>query len=506
MEISIRIADVLTVIIYLAGLMAVGFYFSKKNKTTEDYFVGNRSFPGWVIGLSMLGTIVSSATFLALPAAAFVLDWRQLSVNLAVPFVAILAIVIFIPFFRRGKLTSAFEYLGNRYGMVPRMYGTLSFVILQMIRMAQILFLVSLVIQFITGAPIVYVIIFTGAFIGLYTIIGGIEAVIWTDVVQAVILLVGGLLCFIWVSIDLPGGIPQIFDVGSQYEKFSMGSMAFDLDERTFYTVAILGVITWLGIYAGDQNMVQRYASAKSTREARKATAIYSAIAIPMWTLFFFIGTALFVYFQVFPDPVIQNMEADQVLPYFILSKIPPVVSGIIISAVIAAAMSTMDSGINAISTVGVVDLMKAWLDKDKEDGYYLRAAHIIAVITTLLVISGAIIFSQLDKESMNDVSLIVTSIFGGCLTGLFIMGFFTTRIDGFSASWAMIIAILFNVYLGLGILRVLPESMIWSVHSYWVGAIVNSTFILTALVISLFRKNHQDLDGLTVWTRKKRS
>ncbi|MEQ9221739.1 MAG: sodium/solute symporter [Cyclobacteriaceae bacterium] len=505
MEISIRTADVLTVVIYLAGLMAVGFYFSKKNKTTEDYFVGNRSFPGWVIGLSMLGTIVSSATFLALPAAAFVLDWRQLSVNIAVPFVAILAIVIFIPFFRRGNLTSAFEYLGNRYGMVPRMYGTMSFIILQLIRMAQILFLVSLVIQFLTGAPIVYVIIFTGTFIGIYTIIGGIEAVIWTDVVQAIILLVGGLLCFIWVSIDLPGGISQIFEMGSLHEKFSMGSMEFDLDERTFYTVAILGVINWLGIYAGDQNMVQRYASARSTREARKATAIYSAIAIPMWTLFFFIGTALFVYYQVFPDPVIQNMEADQVLPYFILSKIPPVVAGIIISAVIAAAMSTMDSGINAISTVGVVDLMRAWLDKDRLDGYYLKAAHIIAVVTTLLVIGGAIIFSQMDKESMNDVSLIVTSIFGGCLMGLFILGFFTTRIDGFAATWAMILAILFNIYLGLGLLGVFPESMIWSIHSYWIGAIVNGTFILVALVISLFRKNHQDLEGLTVWTRKKR-
>ena len=505
MELSIRTSDVLTILIYLVGMLAVGFYFSKKNKTTEDYFVGNRSFSGWVIGLSMLGTIVSSATFLALPAAAFILDWRQLTVNMAVPFVAVLAILIFIPFFRRGNLTSAFEYLGNRFGMVPRMYGTMSFIILQLIRMAQILFLVSLVIQFLTGAPLVLVIIFTGIFIGVYTIVGGIEAVIWTDVVQAIILLVGGLLCFIWVCIDLPDGIGQIIDIGEQYEKFNLGTMKFDLDERTFFTVAILGIINWLGIYAGDQNMVQRYASAKSTREARKATIIYSAIAIPMWTLFFFIGTALFAYYQVFPDPVIQGLDADQVLPYFILSKIPPVISGIIISAVIAAAMSTMDSGINAISTVSVVDLMKSWLVKNRADKYYLKAAHLIAVATTILVIGGAIVFSQMEKESMNDVSLIVASVFGGCLMGLFIMGFFTTRIDGFSATLAMIMAVLFNVYLGLGILGVLPDSIVWSIHSYWVGAIVNAVFIVLALAISLFRKNAQDLDGLTVWTSKRK-
>lgn len=506
MDLSIRIADIITVLVYLTGMLAVGFYFSKRNKTTEDYFVGGRAFSGWIIGLSMLGTIVSSATFLALPAAAYILDWRQLTVNLVVPFIAVLAVILFIPFFRRGKLTSAFEYLGERYGVVPRMYGTISFIIMQLIRMAQILFLVALVIQFLTGAPIVLVIILTGLFIGAYTIMGGIEAVIWTDVVQAIILLLGGVLCIIWVTIDLPGGITQVFEVGMANNKFSLGEMRFDLDERTFYTVAILGIINWLGIYAGDQNMVQRYAAARSTREARKATLIYSAIALPMWTLFFFIGTSLFVYYLTFPNPAITALEADQVLPYFILSEIPPVVSGIIVSAVIAAVMSTMDSGINAISTVSVIDLMKPWLAKNRLDSYYLKSAHLIATLVTVLVILGAITFSQIDKESMNDISLIVTSVFGGCLMGLFIMGFFTHRIDGFSATIALIMAVIFNIYLGLGLLGVLPETWILPVHSYWVGALVNGTFILIAYGIGLIRnKPDKDLNGLTVWTMNKK-
>lgn len=494
--------------IYLIGMIAAGFYFARRNKTTENYFVGNRSFAGWVIGLSMLGTIVSSATFLALPAAAYVLDWRQLTVNLVVPFIAVLAVVIFIPFFRRGKLTSAFEYLGERYGMVPRMYGTISFIILQLIRMAQILFLVALVVQFLTGVSLVWVIIATGLFIGFYTIMGGIEAVIWTDVLQALILLLGGVICIFWIAIDLPGGIPQIIEVGSEYNKFSLGEMRFDLNERTFYTVAILGIINWLGIYAGDQNIVQRYASARSMREARKATILYSIIALPMWTLFFFIGTALFVFYLHSPDPVIPGLEADQVLPYFILTEIPPIVSGIIISAVIAAAMSTMDSGINAISTVSVVDLMKPWLAKGKKDSYYLRAAHRIAGVVTILVILGAISFSIMDKESMNDISLIVASVFGGCLMGLFLMGFFTRRVDGFSATIALVLAVCFNFYLGLGLLEVLPSSMILPIHSYWVGALVNGLFILLAYGISLTRNqtSPEEMEGLTVWTMKNRS
>jgi SSS family solute:Na+ symporter len=504
LDLSIRITDIITVLVYLTGMLALGYYFSKRNKTTEDYFVGGRSFSGWIIGLSMLGTIVSSATFLALPAAAYILDWRQLTVNLVVPFIAILAVIIFIPFFRRGKLTSAFEYLGERYGVVPRMYGTFSFIIMQLIRMAQILFLVALVIQFLTGAPIVLVIILTGFFIGAYTIMGGIEAVIWTDVVQAIILLIGGVLCIVWVSVDLPGGLSQVISTGREFNKFSLGEMRFDLDERTFYTVAILGIINWLGIYAGDQNIVQRYASARTTREAQKATLIYSAIALPMWTLFFFIGTSLFAFYLVFPDPFVATLEADQVLPYFILSEIPPVISGIIVSAIIAAVMSTMDSGINAISTVSVIDLMKPWLAKNRPDSYYLRSAHLIATLVTILVILGAITFSQIDKESMNDISLIVTSVFGGCLMGLFIMGFFTNRIDGFSATIALVMAVIFNIYLGLGLLGVLPESWILPVHSYWVGALVNGAFIFIAYGIGLIRnKPDKDLAGLTVWTMK---
>ncbi len=503
-DVSIRTGDVVTVLVYLAVMIAAGFYFAGRNRTTEDYFVGNRSFSGWVIGLSMLGTIVSSATFLALPAAAYILDWRQLTVNLVLPFIAVIAVIYFIPFFRRGRLTSAFEYLGERYGVIPRMYGTVSFIILQIIRMAQILFLVSIVMEFLTGISIFWVIIAIGLFIGFYTFFGGIQAVIWTDVIQAVILIFGGIICVCWVASSLPGGFMQIVETGQEFNKFNLGSLEFNLGERTFYTLIILGLINWLGIFSGDQNMVQRYASSRSTGEARKATIVYSMIALPMWVLFFFVGTGLFVFYFINPDPAVAGLEADQVLPYFIFMEIPPVITGIIISAVIAASMSTMDSGINAISTVVVIDFMKPWLAKGRDDCYYFRAAHIVVCFVTLMVITGAISFSLMDKESMNDISLIVTSVFGGCLMGLFIMGFFTIRIDGFAATVALILAVMVNIYLGLGLLGVLPDYLTIEIHSYWVIAMVNGTFIITAYLIGLIRRrNGKPLEGLTIWTLK---
>ncbi len=454
----------------------------------------------------MLGTIVSSATFLALPAAAYVLDWRQLTVNLTLPFVAILAMVIFIPFFRRRNLTSAFEYLGSRFGIAPRLYGTISFIILQLIRMAQILFLVSLPIEFLTGAPIEWVIIGAGIFIAFYTIAGGIEAVIWTDVIQAIVLIIGGLACFVLIAIELPGGFSQIIEIGNENNKFRLGSLDWNLYERTFWTVAILGIINWLMIYSGDQNMVQRYAAARSTREARKATAIYSAIALPMWIMFFFVGTALFVYYATFPSATVSSLEADQVLPYFILTQVPAGVAGIIIAAVLAAAMSSLDSGINAISTVSIIDLMKPHLAKNRSDRYYLRLARMIAGGVAVIVILGAITFSKIEKESMNDVSLVVTSIFGGCLMGLFMLGFFSDRVDGRSATIAMAVAILLNIYIGLGFLELLPEAITINIHKYWVAALINGTFVIIAYTISRIRNSQtKDLTGLTVWTPPKR-
>jgi solute:Na+ symporter, SSS family len=503
MDLPIRPLDIAAITLYLGAMFMIGIYFSRRNTTTEEYFVGNRAFPGWVIGLSMLGTIISSATFLALPATAYVLDWRQLSVNLVLPFIAIIAILVFIPFFRQGNLTSAFEYLGNRYGPAPRLYGAFSFIALQMIRMSQILFLVSLPIQFLTGAPIEWVIVGAGLFIAFYTIAGGIEAVIWTDVIQAGILIVGGIICFVLIALDLPGGFAQIVEIGNSHNKFSLGSFEWNLYERTFWTVAILGVVNWLMIYSGDQNMVQRYAAARSMSEARKATAIYSAIALPMWIMFFFVGTSLFVYYMTFPDPNVADLAADQVLPYFILTKVPAGVAGIVIAAVLAAAMSSLDSGINAISTVSVIDLMKPYLAKNRDDRYYLRAARIIAGLVTIIIILGAIVFSRIEKESMNDVSLIVTSLFGGCLMGLFILGFFSRKVDGISATLAMTVAVLFNIYIGLGLMDILPRSWTLKIHTYWVGALINISFIGLAYAISIIRRSPPtDIDGLTIWTR----
>ncbi|MBI4622439.1 MAG: sodium/solute symporter [Verrucomicrobia bacterium] len=507
MTLAIRPLDVIAVVIYLLAMIAIGIRSARRTHAAENYFVGRRNFPGWVVALSMLGTIISSTTFLALPAAAYVLDWRQLTVNLVVPFIAVIAVVIFIPFFRRGGLTSAFEYLGDRFGVVARTYGMLSFVFLQLIRVAQVLFLVSLPLQFLTGAPLGWVIVGAGIFVALYTVAGGMETVVWAGAVQAIIMLVGGALCLGFVVLQLPGGFAQVIAVGQEHNKFSLGALEWNVHQRTFWTVLILGIINWLNIYSGEQTLVQRYVSASSLREARKATLLFSGIAVPMWTTFFFIGTALFVFFKVRPDAYAATLQPDQVLPYFVLKHIPAGLAGVVIAAVIAAAMSSLDSGVNSIATVVVIDLLKPHLARGRSDAFYLRAARHVTAAAIGLMTAGAYTFSQIEKESMNDVSLIVFSVLGGAITGVYMLGFFTRRVDGFAVNVALACAVALNLYLGLGVMKVLPEAWRIGVHSYWVGAVVNGVFMAIAYGISLVRRAPpRDLSGLTVWTPDRRS
>lgn len=504
MGVEFRTLDIVTLLIYLGAMAGLGYYFSRTNNSTEEYFVGNRSFKGWVIGLSMLSTSISSITFLAFPAAAFTLDWRQLISNLMLPLAAVLAIVVFIPFFRRGKLTSAFEYLGDRFGPVARLYGTVSFLILQIIRIGQILFLVAIPINLFTGIPIVTTIMLVGVFIAFYTVIGGIEAVIWTDVIQAIVLWIGGIVCLVLMIDKLPDGLSQVFEVAESHDKFGTGSMEWNLNERTFWTVALLGIFHFLAMYSSDQNVIQRYVASKSTREARKATLIYSVVALPTWSLFFFIGTTLFVFYTVFPDITINRLEADQVFPYFILNELPAGVAGLIIAAVLAAGMSTLDSSINAIATVTVVDILKPYWLKGRSDIIYLRLARYIAIGVSIFMMGGAFFFSVIEKESINDISWIVSSVFGGCLVGLFMIGFFTTRVGYRAVLWALVISVSINLYLGISLTGILPEAISINVQAYWVGVIVNLLFIALAYIFSFFIKNKKEINGLTVWTTLK--
>ncbi len=490
-------------ILYFLGVLGMGFYFATKSKTTEEYFVAGRSYKGWVLGISMLSTTISSVTFLAFPAAAFALDWR-LAVNyITWPVGMIFAVMFFIPFFRHGRATTAFDYLEDRFGPLACLYGVVSFIIMEVMRLGMVLYLVGLAVSSLTGFSLNAVIIVVGLIIAAYTVIGGFEGVIWTDVIQAFILWIGGFICIVIISLDLPNGFFQIFDVAAANNKFYMGSLSFNLGERTFWTMFILGVVSSIGNFTTSQHVVQRYIAAESTREARKS-AIYGAfLSVPTWLTFFFIGTALWVYYHVLPDPKVAGMEADKVFPYFILHNFPVGITGIVLAGVFSAAMSSLDSSINALSTVTVTNLMRRYMAPGRDEKFYLKWAKLIGCICGALMIGGAILFGMLPyMESVVNLQTIIFSIFGGAFISFFMLGFLTTRVHYAATMIALAVSIIVNVFLALNSLGWLPESLQISLHAYWVSVVVNACFVVVAYTVSLiWRKQEKKLDGLTVWT-----
>jgi SSS family solute:Na+ symporter len=507
MSADVRIVDIAVVLAGLVGLVWMGCRLARSNKTADDYFLGNRAIPGWLIGVSLVGTLVSSITFLALPAAAFALDWRLIVNNLMLPLGIVMAVLVFIPLFRRGRITTAFEYLGRRFCMPVRVYGAVSFVILQLLRLSTVLYLVSLPISLLLGVPVVWAIILVGAFISVYTLFGGFRAVIWTDLIQTVVLVGGGLLCLGLIIHALPGGVGQIVEIGRAEDKFSLGDFDWDFARRTFWTMVLLGIFQWITGYASDQTVIQRYLAASSTREARRAVLICGAMSIPLWALFFFLGTALYAYYAVFASPLVATMAADEVLPYFLQTEVLVGVTGLIILGVLAAAMSTLDSGINSISTVVVMDLWKLLRRRSGGHSLDLQAARLASGCAGLIMIVGALVYHVLPRESILDMQVIVTALFGGCLGGLFMIGIFTTRVGNGPVIVGIVIAILLNSFLVLNQLGWLPESWALNLHAYWVGMTVNLVFVVFAYGLSWFMGRRQDgIHGLTVWTMGARS
>lgn len=513
---SLHWLDIAALLVYLFGMLAMGVYFSRKNTSTEEYFVGGRSFAGWVIGLSLVGTSISSISFLAYPGDAFKTAWLRYLPNLMLPLGVLIAAYLFLPFFRRGKITSAYQYLEDRFGPSIRVYGAIAFIVGQLVRVSIILYLLSLLIQEMTGLDTTTSIVISGGFVALYTIIGGIDAVIWTDVIQTIVLVCGGIFC-LWIVVDqLPGGFAQIFEVASREGKFAFAELkdgvlepvSWDLSllDKTGTMMLLMGLTVWLTEYSANQNTVQRYCAAKSTREARKAMWVAVCSSLPIWAFFMFLGTSLFVFFQEFPTLEATEMlsgarKPEAILPYFISHYLPPGLVGLVIAAAGAAAMSSLDSSINAIATVTVVDIYRRHLNKGRDDKHYLKAAWVVASLTASLMIAGAIYLAHAETKTLQDTATILVSLLGGGLLGMYLLGFFTRKGDA-RAVW---VGILFTMtFTGWTILAkngFLPET--WNVpfDLYYAGIIGNLVMFLVGYAVGIWLpKRDTNLNQLTVW------
>ena len=479
--------DLVVIVLYLVGIVAFGAGFVRKSRVPDAFMAANRSLPGWVVGLSIIGTYVSSISFLANPGKSYASNWNSLVFSFALPFAALIAIRYFVPFYRNVGEISAYHHLEERFGPWARTYAVVMYLLTQMARIGTILYLVALTLSTFVGIGIETIIIATGALVILYTILGGIEAVIWTDAIQTVVLCLGALVAVSVLIYDLPGGFSRIVEVASENNKFSLGAFGTSLSEPTFWVVFVYGLTINLQNFGIDQGYVQRYITARSDKDARVSVWMGALAYVPISLTLFFIGTALFVFYSAQPELLSSGVGGDSVFPYFILSEIPVGLTGLIIAAVFAAAMSTVDSSLNSSATLILQDIYKRYFRPNASDKESMRVLYGATFIWGVVGTSMALL--MIGAQSALDVWWEYASIFSGGMLGLFLLGLIS-RAKNPAAVTGVVAGIL--VILWMSVSRswegeLAPFSSPF--HSFLVIVIGTLVILLVGIVVSRTRR-----------------
>ena len=478
---------------YIVALVAIGLYFSKREKTTDQFFLGGRRIPWWAAGLSILATQVSSIGFIAIPAKAYATDWVYFIGILTWFIVVPIVTRLYIPFFRRLNATTAYEYLEVRFNLALRLVAGILFILMQLGRMALVLYLPALALSAVTGLNPFACILVMGVLCTAYTVLGGIEAVIWTDVMQALMLLAGGMLCVGMVIYRIDGGVSEFIRVSSADAKFHMLNFDWDMSTTALWLVVVGNVFARLAVLTADQTVVQRYLTTKDEAAAQKALWADIVAGIPWSITVFALGTALYVFYKTSPLLLNPTLDTDGILPLFIAQQLPPGVGGLLIAAIFAAAMSSLDSSMHSVATVLVNDFYKR-LKPYASDHERLKLARWLVLVLGGFGTASALLMASADIKSLWDFFIAVFGLSIGPLSGLFVLGIFTRRAHGLGALVGVAVSgIVLCAVWRLTDVHLLLYAGIGTVSCFTVGYL--ASLILPA--------RPRPLDGLTIFTMK---
>jgi len=439
--------NTLILILYFGVLVWIGYFFSKRQKNTDDYFKGGGRVPWWAAGLSIFGTALSAITFMAIPAKSFATNWAYIWLNAAILVAAPLVVFYFIPLFRRLKITTAYEYLEIRFNLFLRLAGSISFILFQIGRMGVVLFLPAIALNVVTGIDIYVCILLMGLLSLLYTFMGGIEAVIWTDAMQVVVLLGGAVLSLVLITLNLEGGFSGIVQTAVADNKFAAFDMVLDFRKPTFWVVLFGGLFSQFATYGADQTMVQRYLTTPNMKAAKKSLWTNIILTIPATLLFFFMGTALYAFFKENPDHMNLTLKnGDSIFPWFIVNELPNGVVGILISGIFAAAMSSVSSSINSAATAYSTDIHFRFRPGASQHG--LRVARISTVVIGVAGTLFALFMASWEIKSLWDVFNKVLGLIIGSLGGLFLLGILFRKAHSKGVMIGFICSLLLQAYI----------------------------------------------------------
>jgi len=508
---AVRWIDLAVILAYMALLVTLGLVFARRQTSTERYFVAKRSIPGWATGLSLLATMISSVTFIAYPGSAYASDWANLVPGfMAVVVLAVVGLVV-IPFFRHVVGMSAYEYFGKRFGYTARVYSSIGFAAGTFAKMGFVFYLLALTVTSMTGWNTDRVIIWVGVITVCYTLIGGMEAVIWADVVQGFVIWAGIAICLGYLLFLPRGGPSALLHLAWSSHKIAFGSMKPDFSQPTFLVLSLYGFFYYLQKYTADQTIVQRYLVANSDRAALRGVALGACLCVPVWTLFMLIGTLCWSFYRVTGEhlPTYVN-KADQVFPYFITTHIPPGLAGLFLAALFGAAMANLSSDLNSLAAVGVEDYYRVMRPASSEKRRLLVAKAIVGFFGFLCVLFSTALAHT--HGAALSLYYTISAIVAGGLAGLFLLGFLFERAGRAGAYTGIAASLIFTTWATL----TLNGGKLWDLgrfnfpwHDYMIGVICHLVLIAAGLAVSLFFPNRDAASKrltLWEWRRQKRA
>jgi SSS family solute:Na+ symporter len=408
-------------IVYIVGNLALGMVLSKKVESADDFFLGDRSIPWWAIGISVVSTYVSALTFLGGPAWSYSEGMSVIAIHLNYPIVIFFVVTFFLPFFYNSGVASIYEYQEKRFGPTSRSVLASVFLVSQALTSAAILYATSLVLEFITGFPVHYCIVVVTVVALVYTSLGGIAAVIWTDVIQASILFVGAFIILFALIGELPAPLMEVLSNLKSEGRTRALVPDFDFSQvTTVWSGVIAMTLFHVTVYGANQMMVQRTLAAKNIGDAKKSFLMMGFGAFFIYFLFILLGVLFYAYYggREFENgnTIILQFAADYGLPGLM---------GIIAAAVMAASMSSLDSAFNSMATVSTIDFYQRYFRPDESGQHYLKVSRVFTAIWALLIIVPALLFAGSEGSILETLSK-VGSYFVGAKLSMFLLGFFS--------------------------------------------------------------------------------
>ena len=508
-----HIVDLIVFLVCTGGIVLMGILFYRRETSAREFTNAGRNIPGWVVGMSIFSTYVSSISYLGNPGKSYAGDWNPFVFGLSIPIACWIAARWFVPFYRNLGSVSAYAFLEERFGPWARIYASACYLLTQIARMGSILFLLAMPMHILMGWNLQAVIVVTSAAIILYSMLGGMKAVIWTEAVQGFILIGGAVVCLAVLLCSMPEGPMQALrtswetiDPATGRCKLSFGSMdVTDLGHSTFWVCLVYGIFINLQNYGIDQNYVQRYHTAKTLREAQHAALFGGWLYIPISAIFFLIGTCLYSYYQAFPCEEVQALEAagkaDYIFPYFMVHSLPTGLTGLLIASVFAAGMSTVATSVTSCSTIILTDY---WMrlrrhvhgslcdgqsagQSDGPDNTRISDREHLLVLKLSSVVVGVlgiiVALALVNVDSILDAWWKLSSIFSGGMLGLFLLGYLSRRARGVHALCGVLSGLLVIAWISAWHWLGLPDP---GLHEYLAIVLGTTTIFVVGFTLSL--------------------